>query len=63
MLQDIVITCANCSQQFVFTKDEQSYFSQKGLKPPTLCLVCRSLVKTARQDQFRGKMEINQENR
>lgn len=43
MLKDINLTCRQCGRQFVFTRGEQEFFSQKGLTPPGRCPECRSV--------------------
>ncbi len=52
---DKVIKCIDCQQDFAFTADEQEYYAQKGLEPPTRCPMCRAAYKAAREDKFRGK--------
>jgi rubrerythrin len=52
---DQVIRCVDCAQQFAWTADEQEYYVQKGLEPPTRCPMCRAAHKAAREDKFRGK--------
>jgi len=54
---DQIIKCVDCSQDFVWTKGEQEFYQEKGLKDPTRCPVCRSVFKAAQKDQFRGKVK------
>jgi len=61
MKKDIVITCKQCKQQFVWTKDEQEFYEKKGLQPPIYCMICRSVLKTAKEDKFRGKIKTSEE--
>lgn len=55
MSQDQIITCQNCNQQFVWTTGEQEFFAQKNLEAPKMCMICRSLLKTAQNDQIQRK--------
>jgi hypothetical protein len=56
MRQDRVIRCQQCHQNFVWTQEEQEFYQAKGLNPPIYCLVCRSSLKSAKVDKFRGKI-------
>ena len=58
--KDQVIKCQVCGQDFVWTKDEQTFFEEKGLKAPYRCMVCRALRKTAASDNFRGKSAFDE---
>lgn len=40
-MDDRTIECADCKQDFVFTAGEQTYFEDKGFKPPRRCQKCR----------------------
>jgi hypothetical protein len=56
--QDKVIICKSCGQKFPWTAGEQKFYEEKGLEPPKHCRICRSALKEAQQDKFRGKLEI-----
>jgi CxxC-x17-CxxC domain-containing protein len=47
-LQDKVLTCSDCGQEFTFTAREQEFFTQKGFTNPTRCPSCRAARKAAR---------------
>lgn len=53
---DQVIKCIDCHQEFAWTSDEQEYYGQKELKPPSRCPMCRAAFKAAKEDRFRGKI-------
>jgi len=55
-MKDKIIECEACGQEFAWTKDEQQFYQEKGLKAPKRCLICRAINKTAAQDNFRGKV-------
>lgn len=40
--EDQNIECADCGQQFVFSADDQEFYSQKGYSNPKRCPVCRA---------------------
>lgn len=47
--QDKILTCRGCSGQFVFSADEQDFFSTKGLiNEPKRCPNCRVLARAER---------------
>jgi hypothetical protein len=42
------LTCADCSQEFVFTASEQDFYAQRGFTEPRRCPSCRASRKAAR---------------
>ena len=48
MYNDKTLTCADCSQQFVFTASEQDFYAQRGFTEPRRCASCRASRKAAR---------------
>ena len=48
MYNDKTLTCADCSQQFVFTASEQDFYAQRGFTEPRRCQSCRASRKAAR---------------
>ena len=41
--QDKIITCVDCSEEFIFTAGEQLFFADKGLKnDPKRCKTCKN---------------------
>ena len=41
-MQDKVITCKDCSKEFVFTVAEQEFYNEKGFEnDPVRCKECR----------------------
>ncbi len=47
---DKVLTCADCSQDFVFTASEQEFYATRGFTEPRRCSSCRASRKAARGD-------------
>lgn len=47
-MQDKIIKCRDCGQEFVFTAGEQDFFAQKGFSEPTRCSACRVARKNSR---------------
>ena len=48
MYNDKQLTCADCSQEFVFTASEQDFYAQRGFTEPRRCASCRASRKAAR---------------
>ena len=48
MYNDKNLTCADCSQEFVFTASEQDFYAQRGFTEPRRCPSCRASRKAAR---------------
>ena len=54
MYNDKNLTCADCSQEFVFTASEQDFYSQRGFTEPRRCPSCRASRKAARNSDGGG---------
>ncbi len=54
MYSDKVLTCADCSQDFVFTASEQEFYATRGFTDPRRCAACRASRKAARGDSGGG---------
>lgn len=39
--EDLVLTCARCRAEFVWTAGEQAYYAERELRQPRFCEVCR----------------------
>ena len=50
MYADKVLTCSDCSQEFMFTSSEQDFYAQRGFTEPRRCSSCRASRKAARGD-------------
>ena len=50
MYSDKVLTCADCSQDFVFTARDQEFYADRGFTEPRRCSSCRASRKAARGD-------------
>jgi len=51
---DKTLTCADCSQEFVFTASEQDFYAQRGFTEPRRCPSCRASRKAARNSGGEG---------
>jgi CxxC-x17-CxxC domain-containing protein len=51
---DKVMTCADCSQDFVFTARDQEFYADRGFTEPRRCPSCRASRKAARGDTGGG---------
>jgi CxxC-x17-CxxC domain-containing protein len=54
MYGDKALTCADCSQDFVFTAREQEFYATRGFTEPRRCPSCRASRKAARGDTGGG---------
>ena len=54
MYGDKALTCADCSQDFVFTASEQDFYAGRGFTEPRRCSSCRASRKAARGDSGGG---------
>ena len=54
MYSDKVLTCADCSQDFVFTVRDQEFYASRGFTEPRRCSACRASRKAARGDTGGG---------
>src|SRR5260221_1473114 len=54
LYNDKNLTCADCSQEFVFTASEQDFYSQRGFTEPRRCPSCRASRKAARNAEGGG---------
>lgn len=46
--EDTTLVCEECNNEFVFTGDEQKFFSEKGFQTPKRCKPCRDKKKMSR---------------
>jgi CxxC-x17-CxxC domain-containing protein len=54
LYNDKNLTCADCSQEFVFTASEQDFYAQRGFTEPRRCPSCRASRKAARNAEGGG---------
>jgi CxxC-x17-CxxC domain-containing protein len=54
LYSDKVMTCADCSQDFVFTARDQEFYATRGFTEPRRCPSCRASRKAARGDTGGG---------
>lgn len=52
---DETLTCLDCGQTFVWTKGEQSYFTERQLSRPKRCRLCRELRRAEREQADAGR--------
>jgi hypothetical protein len=51
---DKTLSCADCSQEFVFTASEQDFYAQRGFTEPRRCPGCRASRKAAHNGRSGG---------
>lgn len=49
-MQDRILKCRDCGQEFVFTAGEQEFFAEKGFSEPSRCSSCRAARKSSRNE-------------
>jgi CxxC-x17-CxxC domain-containing protein len=47
-MTDKVLTCADCSSEFVFTANEQDFYAERQFSEPRRCPSCRAARKLSR---------------
>lgn len=53
-MQDEMLVCRDCGNEFVFTKAEQAFFKEKGFeKEPVRCPACRRARKQEKASRKR----------
>lgn len=51
-----VLVCENCGNEFVFSKEEQDIYRERGLADPSHCPICRGMFEAqARDKKEKGK--------
>ena len=45
---DLLLTCSDCGQEFVFTAGEQQFFQERGYSSPRRCKPCRQAKQSCR---------------
>jgi hypothetical protein len=51
---DLLLTCSDCGQEFVFTAGEQQFFQERGYSSPRRCKPCRQ-AKQGRRRRWRPR--------
>ncbi len=54
MSTDRNLTCADCGQEFVFTANEQDFYTERGFSDPRRCPACRQARKAQRGSTSSG---------
>jgi CxxC-x17-CxxC domain-containing protein len=51
---DKVLSCVDCSQEFLFTESEQQFYSDRQFSEPRRCPTCRAARKASRGSDSSG---------
>lgn len=51
------IKCKNCKNNFVWSKEEQQLYRNRGLAEPEYCPICRGIIEARARDSARSKYE------
>ena len=46
---DKTLTCADCGQEFIFSGEDQEFYSTRGFTEPKRCRSCRAVRRTERE--------------
>jgi hypothetical protein len=46
---DVLLQCADCTRDFLFSAGEQRFFAAQGFLPPRRCRACRDQRRIARE--------------
>jgi CxxC-x17-CxxC domain-containing protein len=46
---DKTLTCADCGQEFIFSADDQEFYSTRGFSEPKRCRSCRAMRRNERE--------------
>ena len=50
-MQDMVLVCRDCGNEFAFTKGEQTFYEEKEFENPQRCPECRRIRKQKRREE------------
>lgn len=60
LLADRTLKCSDCFRDFVFTKNEQAFFAEKGLTNlPKRCLDCRVIIRAYRAGKLDAVAQVD----
>ena len=48
-VQDRTLECVDCGNDFVFTRGEQDFYTERGLRDPKRCKPCRAAKRAERK--------------
>ncbi len=49
-MEDIMLTCVDCKNEFILTAGERNWYASKGFHEPTRCPSCRQKRKAEKLD-------------
>ena len=47
-MQDKTLACLECGNEFIFSADEQEFYSEQGFEEPKGCRPCRQKLRSER---------------
>lgn len=54
-MPDKTISCQDCGKEFIFSEEEQNYYTEKGFQDPKRCKSCRMARKKRSPQGGRGR--------
>ncbi len=48
-MQDKVLVCENCQNEFVWSKEEQLIYQKRKLDQPKYCPICRGMLEAEKR--------------
>ncbi len=55
--EDRTLVCEDCSEEWIFSADEQQFFDERGYQTPKRCKPCRQKRKMSRTGSSQGFQE------
>lgn len=54
---DKKLSCKNCGNEFVWSREEQELYLKRGLEQPEYCPICRGMMEARKNDSARRRYE------
>ncbi|RMD92748.1 MAG: cytochrome C551 [Calditrichaeota bacterium] len=51
-MEDKMIICEDCGEEFTFSADEQQFYAERGFQQPKRCKPCREKRKRDRRSSY-----------
>ena len=54
---DKTIVCSRCGNDFIWSGEEQTLYTERGLPAPSYCPICRGIIEARKNDSARNTYE------
>lgn len=48
-MQDILLVCSSCGNKFMWSKEEQELYNERGVEKPKYCPICRGMIEAEKK--------------